>query len=135
MFRLRGFAPVTLAAAFASAGCSDSPLPGTLLGTYKATGHSQTNSCGLAAPDPWTFDVQMSEDKSLLYWSWLDGSPPLSAPMTAGASSVQLTATQQANVDGAGGGQGPCTLKRDDSVTVAFATGTPPPSFSGTIRY
>jgi hypothetical protein len=122
-------------AALVFPGCSGTPLPGTLLGTYKVVGQPQTNSCGLAAPSPWTFDVQMSEDKGLLYWSWLDGSAPLSAPMAAGTTSVILTTTQRANVDGVDGSLGPCTMQRNDSVTIDLANGMPPPSFAGTIRY
>ena len=120
------------AAAFGvlGAACKETALPGTMLGTYAVSAQSQTNSCGLGAPDPWQFDVQMSEDGVLLYWSWLDGTPPLSAPLSG--TMVTLLASQQANVDG---GLGPCNLERDDDVQITLGSGSPPTTFTGTIRY
>jgi hypothetical protein len=115
------------------AGCGDG-LPGTTLGTYKVTAQSQTNTCGLAAPDPWAFDAELSQDGTLLYWSWMDGSPYVSGPVTAQAAT--LLATEQANVDGtADGGLGPCSLERDDTLALALANGSPPPTFTGSISY
>jgi hypothetical protein len=109
-------------------------LPGTTLGTFKVTAQAQTNTCGLAAPNPWTFDVELSQDGSLLYWSWLDGSALLSAPVSAQAAT--LTATEQVNVDGtADGGLGPCTMERDDDIQVTLGSATSPTSFTATIRY
>src|SRR5580704_7203696 len=108
-------------------GCDEQPLPGTLLGTYTVDAQSQTNSCGLAAPNPWQFDVQMSEDGQLLYWSWMDGNPAVSAPLSGMAAT--LLASQQANVDGVDGGLGPCTMERDDTLEVTLGTGSPPTTF------
>jgi hypothetical protein len=114
--------------------CSDTPLPGRLLGTYKVVGEAQSNTCGLGAPNPWTFDVQLSEKGTLLYWSWLDGKAPLSAPIDA--LSTTLTASEQANVDGtADGRDGPCTMERSDRIPLALAAGWPPPTFTGTIVF
>jgi hypothetical protein len=116
--------------------CNGNALPGTSLGTYSVTGDSTTNTCGpgAMAPNPWTFDVQMSEDGSTLYWSWLDGSPFLSAPIDA-TSSATLTMSQQQNVDGTSQSAGPCNLERDDTIDVTLATGSPPPTFTGSISY
>ena len=58
--------------------CASTTLPGTQLGTFKVTGQSTTNTCGLGAPNPWTFDVQLSQQGSTVFWSWMDGSAPLS---------------------------------------------------------
>src|SRR5271156_2158821 len=87
-----------LAALLIQMACSESPLPGTMLGTYSVVAESQTNTCGLGAPNPWMFDVELSEDGTTLYWSWMDGTTPLYSPLTA--QSTTLTATEQVNVDG-----------------------------------
>jgi hypothetical protein len=107
-----------------------------MLGTYAVTANLGPNSCGtgLAAPTPWKFDVQMSEKGATLYWSNLDGNPPLSSAITA--DSAMLTATESASVDTApDGGAGPCTLTRTDTLKVNLASGSPPPTFQGTIEY
>ena len=130
-------APVTaaVAAAVAAGACADQPLPGTMLGTYQVVGQSLTNTCGLGMPNPWNFDVQLSRDGGTLYWSWIDGRPALYGPLT-NQSDAELTATQQANVDGtADGGLGPCTLSRADSVQVQLGTGSQPAAFTATIQY
>jgi hypothetical protein len=116
-------------------GCRDTALPGNLLGTYKVVAQSQSNSCGLAAPDPWTFDVQLSENGSTLYLSFMDGSPPLSSAISTLAQAT-MTANQVANVDTeADGGAGPCLMSRTDNVGVTLTGGSPPSSFTGTIQY
>ncbi len=124
-----------IAASFSllGAACDEQALPGKLLGTYTVDAQSQTNSCGLAAPNPWQFDVQMSEDGELLYWSWMDGTPAVSAPLSG--SMATLLASQQANVDGADGGLGPCSMERDDTLQVTLGSGSPPSAFTGTITY
>jgi hypothetical protein len=117
--------------------CNDQPLPGEMLGTYKVSAESQTNTCGsgLQAPSPWTFSVQLSESGTTLYWSWMDGSPPLSSPLGANAH-ASLTTTLSGNVDGtADGGFGPCTMERADDVELTLGPGSPPASFSATITY
>jgi len=124
----------TCALAFLLLGCSASPLPGTVLGTYKATGQSTANTCGLGAPDPWTFDVQLSLSDQTLYWSWMDGSPLLSGPLNA-QSQASLTDTKTGNVDGTDSGLGPCTLQRSDNLEVALGAGTPPNVFAATVGY
>jgi hypothetical protein len=128
-------AALVAASACATAACSDTPLPGRLAGTYKVVAQGVTNTCGLDAPNPWTFDVQISEDGTLLYWSSLDGTAPLSAPLSPQLTAT-LTASEQQNVDGtADGGFGPCTMGRSDSIPITLASGWPPPSFTGTIAY
>jgi len=117
-------------------GCADTPLPGTMLGTYRVTASLQANACGtgVAPPNPWNFDVQLSEQGSTLYWSWMDGTPPLSNALDQ--RSTSLTTTQTANVDGtADGGLGPCTMQRADGVDLTLAAGSPPGSFQASIAY
>jgi hypothetical protein len=121
--------------------CSSNALPGNMLGMYKVTGTTQTNTCGsgLGAPTPWVFDVQLSEapasSGTTLYWSWMDGSPPLSGPLTA-QSTASLLTSQQGSVDSTpDGGVGPCTMGRSDDVEVTLGTGSPPSTFSGTVTY
>jgi hypothetical protein len=125
------------------AGCGN-PLPGTLLGTYQVNATAQANGCGLAAPARYQFYVELSEatmgTTTTLYWSWLTDMPIASgalAPVSAGDARLQasLSASQSANVDGTDAGPGPCTMDRADSLVVTLATGTPPPSFTGTMSY
>ncbi len=121
-------------AAFTLCSCSERALPGNVLGRYKVTGQAQANSCGLGAPATWIFRVELSEDRSVLYWSWLDGTPPISSALTT-PSQATLTGTTVANVDPSDAGRGPCTLQRDDHVAVILGTGSPPGTFSGTVAY
>jgi hypothetical protein len=117
--------------------CDNNALPGTMLGTYAVTGTLMANTCGqgLAPPSPWTFSVQMSEQGTTLYWSYQDGNPPLSSPLTT-SDSATLTSTESANVDGtADGGLGPCSMTRADTVKIDLGAGSPPPSFTGTLEY
>ena len=114
--------------------CGNTSMPGTQLGTFQVVAQTQTNTCGLSAPDPWTFDVQLSEDGSTLYWSFMDGSPYLTG-VVAGTSTTIL-ASEQVNVDGtADGGLGPCTMERDDTLQVDLASATAPSTFTGSIGY
>ncbi|HEX3770391.1 MAG TPA: hypothetical protein VHV30_05985 [Polyangiaceae bacterium] len=108
-------------------------LPGTTLGTFKVTAQVDTNTCGLGAPNPWTFDVELSQDGSTLYWSWLDGSPLLSGPIASSAAT--LTEMTQANVDGTDAGLGPCTMDRNDTLHVTLGSGTSPTTFIASIGY
>lgn len=120
-------------AVVALVGCSDNPMPGTLLGTYKVTAQSTSNTCGLDAPDPWAFDVQVSLQGDTVYWSWLDGSALLSG--TESGSSASLTSEIEADVDATDAGPGPCTMMRTDTIDVTMAAGAQPASFTGTIGY
>src|SRR5215469_11615419 len=138
---MRPRTPVAVASAAIAiallAACNDQPLPGEMLGTYKVSAQSQNNTCGagLEAPSPWTFQVQLSESASTLYWSWMDGSPPLSSTLDS-KSHASLTTSLNGNVDGtADGGFGPCTMDRSDDVEVTLGSGSPPASFSATITY
>ena|ERR1700722_14446992 len=129
--------PVAAAAGLSAVilACSGNPLPGNMLGTYAVVAQSQVNSCGLASPNPWSFDAQLSESGTTLYWSWMDGSPPLSNSMTM-SSQATLLASEEVNVDGtADGGLGPCTMDRNDTLQIDLGSGSPPSSFQGTINY
>lgn len=109
-------------------------MPGRVLGTYTVTGQSKSNTCGLGAPDPWKFTVQLSMRGSTLYWSWLDGSPLLSAA-TSSSGPVTIRNTQQVNADSTDAGLGPCTLVRDDDLEISLGAGSTPSGFTGTVAY
>jgi hypothetical protein len=128
-------ASAAVASGLTVAACNATPLPGTQLGTFKVTATTSTNSCGsgLAAPSPWVFDVQMSENDSLLYWSWMDGTPPLSGTLTSTTATV--TNNTSANVDYTDAGNGPCTMDRNDALAITLATAASPTSFTATITY
>ena len=131
--------PQALACALglAAVGCSDSPLPGTMLGTYSVVGTLTANTCGagLGAPTPRTFRAQMSEDGTSLYWSWMDGSPSVYGVMTS-STSATITGGDSANVDGASdGGAGPCSMSRVDTLQIELGSGSPPPTFTGSLVY
>jgi len=128
-------ASAALAGGLIITACNATPLPGTQLGTFKVTATTSTNSCGsgLEAPSPWVFDVQMSENDSLLYWSWMDGSAPLSGALTSTSASV--TNTTSVNVDPTDAGDGPCTMDRSDDLEITLSTATSPTSFTATITY
>jgi hypothetical protein len=110
--------------------CAATPLPGTQLGTFKVTGTSTTNTCGLGAPNPWTFDVQLSQSGTTVYWSWMDGSAPLSGPVNT-QSHASIEDSVAGNVDGTDAALGPCTLDRSDDLEITLAGS----SFSGTVSY
>jgi hypothetical protein len=122
-------------ASAAGASCGTN-LPGTTLGTYKVTAELAANTCGagLGAPDPWQFDVELSETASTAYWSWMDASPLLSGARS-GPADATLIGYQIANVDATDATMGPCDLQRNDEVEIMLGAGTPPSSFQGTIRY
>ena len=123
-----------LVAVATGAGCDPSTLPGTSLGTYSVTGQVTMNSCGAGAmaPDPWTFDVQMSEDGSTLYWSSeSEGQTPLSAPIDASSRAI-LTSVVQQNVDGTAQLAGPCLLERDDTIDLTLGSGSPTVAWADT---
>ena len=120
-------------ALLALAACGSNALPGTQLGTYKVSGTSTTNTCGLGAPNPWQFDVQLSQQNATLYWSWLDGSPLLSGPL--GGSTASITSTNTVNADSTDAALGPCNLTRSDALDITLGAGSPPGSFAGTVSY
>ncbi|HEY3821675.1 MAG TPA: hypothetical protein VGL81_31125 [Polyangiaceae bacterium] len=105
-------------------------MPGTQLGTFKVTGQSSTNSCGLGAPNPWTFDVQLSQSGSTVYWSWMDGSALLSGPVSS-QSHASIQDSVAGNVDGTDAALGPCTLDRSDDLELDLTSD----SFTGTVSY
>jgi hypothetical protein len=119
----------------AGSGCSETPLPGTNYGTYHVTGSTTSNTCGagLNPPDPWVFNAELSLDGQNVYWSWMDGTAPLSGPIKS--TTATLSTNNTANVDATDAGAGPCTLARADTLQVTFASGSPPATFEGTLTY
>jgi hypothetical protein len=64
----------------------------------------------------------------------MDGSPPLSGQLTD--SDATLTQTHEVNADGTpDGGLGPCAMARADTLQMTLGSGSPPASFTGSIRY
>jgi hypothetical protein len=139
-FRSMAWVRLLVSSALVGAGVAtffacEPPMPGTALGIYAVAGIPGTNSCGagLQAPDPWNFNIELSQSGSLLYWNWLDGSAILSATLVNNAAN--LTLSQSGNVDATDdGGIGPCNMERDDDIAMTV-TGSPPTSFTGTITY
>jgi hypothetical protein len=116
--------------------CGSASMPGHLLGTYKVVGQSKSNSCGLGAPNPWTFDVQLSQQQETLYWDWLDGSPLLSGTLSQGAQpSTTITDSATVNADSTDAGLGPCTLDTASNMQIDLGAGVPPGRFTGTLSY
>jgi hypothetical protein len=128
MLRAACFTSLVLVSALTA--CASTSLPGTQLGTFKVTGQSSTNTCGLGAPNPWTFDVQLSQQGSTVFWSWMDGSAPLSGPVNA-QSHASIQDSVAGNVDGTDAALGPCTLDRSDDLELNLGGG----SFTGTVSY
>jgi hypothetical protein len=114
-----------------------SSLPGTSLGTYNVTGTLQGNTCGagLAAPNPWTFTAQMSEDGTVFYWLLTSSGSEASGTLTS-STAATITSIQTANVDAPDAGlEGPCNLQSTTTIDLTLATGSPPATFAGTISY
>jgi hypothetical protein len=132
--RARGLAIVGLAL-IAVAACSAQALPGTPLGTFTVTGHLATDTCDIADPTK-IFDVALSEtSQSVLYWSYQDGSPALSSPVSSQLEAV-LTSSDIANADPTEAGtDGPCTMERDDRIDITLNSASAPTSFVGTLLY
>ena len=128
MLRACTLAAVVLASVFVA--CASTAMPGTQLGTFKVTAQSQTNTCGLGAPNPWTFDAELSQSGSTIYWSWMDGTPLLSGSLNP-SSQVSITGAEGGNVDGTDAALGPCTMERDVDLELDLASS----SFTGTLSY
>jgi hypothetical protein len=125
---------ILLTIASLTLGCSSTSnsLPGTSLGTYSVTGPASTNTCGTALGAPAALDitVDLSEDGTTLYWSWGDGTDPISG--TLASSATTITATTNNVVQGSAA---TCSLVRADTVSITLAAGATPASFTGTISY
>jgi hypothetical protein len=127
----------SLLAAVLVASCigKDAREPGTAIGTFAVTGTLKANSCGSAAPNPWTFSVKLSKDPGTLYWD--QGDYPVAGDLTA-SNTVTMTSTSTQS-GGASSGSSTCTLQRVDKLSTAL---TPDPtlagsysSFTGTLEY
>lgn len=83
--------------------------------------------------------METSKDGTTVYWScWLDSNPAVSGTRDS-SSSTTITSSQQANVGGIDGGTGPCTMERDDTLTVTLGmtqndSGSPTTA-SGSLTY
>lgn len=142
-------------AGLAGDGCSDKAMPGTPLGTFNVTGTLTVNTCGAGvnAPNPWTFQVDLSLDGSTLYWSWKDGSPYLTGQLSSGQASLVASQTATDTVEAGtcpttpnyGGWFGEsqtstqctstpdCSMTRSDAYAVSMASTMK--AFTGTLSY
>jgi len=107
------------------------PMPGTPLGTYTIQAAISQNTCGAGtgAPDPWTFDVELSREPDQLHWRQkgviLSGS-------LDDARQAKITSTQRGQVGN--DGKANCSMERTDTVLVTLGQ-EDPPTLSGTISF
>jgi hypothetical protein len=130
-------------------------MPGTPLGTFNVTGTVTANNCGAGqnAPNPWTFQVQLSLDGSVLYW-WdgVDGDAYLSGVLANGVASFSDSETGSDPPDASatcaqtssGNWYDPqtsapctppagCTMTRSDAYAITM--GASNKTFTGTLSY
>jgi hypothetical protein len=130
-------------------------MPGTPLGTFNVTGTLASNTCGAGqnAPNPWTFQVQLSLDGSVLYWWDGDaGDPYLSGVLSGGVASFDDSETGYDPADASascaqtsnGNWYNPqtsapctppagCTMTRSDAYAITL--GSTKTTFTGTLGY
>jgi len=124
------------AACFALAAC-DNPNPGTPLGTFAVTSALTANSCGsdVAAPDPGSFGVTLSNDQGVVYWFPDTGGSSASGGLSA-SHSVSISEVVADSVGATtDGGASPCTLERADTLSFTLSSATSPSSFSGSYDF
>jgi hypothetical protein len=110
--------------------CDTQPsMPGTALGTYSVQAAMHANSCGaqLGAPDPWTFDADLSRDGQLLYWRQngqvLDGS-------IDSGSKTSIASSQAAQI----GSNSQCSMTRTDTLALTLSAEATP-SITGGLTF
>ena len=118
---------------------AQSSLPGTSLGKYKVVATLGTNTCGsgINASNPWNFTVQISQDGSTLYLANEDGSDEVSGSFdSTEQTSATLVSAVTENVNSAATAGGTtCNLTLATNFALTFASGSPPPTFTGTATY
>lgn len=113
---------------------TDRYRPGTSLGTFRIDATLTAESCGPqdGFPNPWTFNVDLSEDPGILYW--IQGGAPVEAPITAdGHATLQSSGSYP--VTAATPKFAGCTLVRSDVFAAALPATGEVTSFTGTLAY
>ncbi len=131
----RGAVAIGLLAFAMTAGCSGASVPGRDLGSYAVTGTLRHNTCGLGAPQPWTFSVRLGRDGATLYWNWQDGSPLVSGRLSSGDTVASLKEAATLAADSTARSTGSCTLQSTSDFELTLPPNTPPASFTGTLSY
>ena len=126
---MRSFVLVCLA--LSSGGClnfgkvDDAKIPGDLLGTYAVQGALVESSCGdggLAASDPWSFEVKLSRFHEDLYW--INGREVIAGGIDPDGVTFSFTTRVEAEVIPAARGRAACTLTRADSADGRLSSDT-----------
>lgn len=106
--------------------------PGTALGTFHAKAALTDASCGGNPPNPWEFDLKLSQDKSNLYW--VQGGLPVQGTLDA-AGHFTLSQASTSQVSAADKTHGACLITRTDTLAGDLADGGVANGFSGTLTY
>jgi hypothetical protein len=114
--------------------------PGESLGTFAVDAHRLTATCGEAQtpPDPWRFDVKLSQEGRTLYW--VQNRVPVSGTLD-GANHAQMKTSDTRVLREPTKTQAECVVRRDDQLDAqldaksAVATKLDVKRFSGTLRY
>ncbi len=115
---LRSVAPCLVLATFVACTGKDPYNPGSSLGTFHVAAKLGGASCG-PAPDPWEFDVRLSQEGSTLYW--IQGGAPVAGQVDA-KNHVLLTSTSEHTVRAADvrTKSTGCVLLREDALDVVL---------------
>jgi hypothetical protein len=115
----------------------DAKIPGDLLGTYSVTGSLVKSSCGdggLAATDPWSFEVKLSRFHEDLYW--INGREVIPGDIDPDGVTFAFSTRVEGEVVPAGRGRAACTLNRADSAEGHLSSETlDVEGFDATLRF
>jgi hypothetical protein len=116
--------------------------PGESLGTFAVDAHRLTATCGEAQtpPDPWRFEVKLSQEGRTLFW--VQNRVPVSGTLD-GTNHAQMKTSDTRVLREPTKTQPECVVRRDDQLDAqldatsseATATKLDVKRFSGTLRY
>lgn len=121
--------------------------PGESLGTFTVEAKRAAASCGEAQtpPDPWKFDVRLSQEGRTLYW--IQGGAPVHGTLDAN-NRTEMKSADARTLREASKGRSACVVRREDALeatltaTPTSATASAPnqtkldvKSFSGKLAY
>lgn len=137
-------APLALCVLSACTG-KDPYNPGESLGTFTVEAKRANASCGEAQtpPDPWKFDVRLSQEGRTLYW--IQGGAPVHGTLDAN-NRTEMKSADARTLREASKGRSACVVRREDALEAtltATATAASAPnqtkldvkSFSGKLAY